>query len=148
MFYFTSYSLFLYLFIYSNLFKFILCEYITCCMNVLNDVWMAQSLEIVKTKKFTEWKLNNKSINPRFLAVDHIQEYYPKEKAKIAAESNPSTMTYEWLTAYTLGTSNTITITNSMLGNQSIKVTRVTASQFHQPRTSTKNTTSINKWIL
>ena len=51
--------------------------------------------------------------------------YYPDDKIKVTAESNPSDRTYEWVNTATHGTlskTDTITITEEMLGSQSLKV--------------------------
>lgn len=51
--------------------------------------------------------------------------YSPGDEVKITADSNPSAMTYKWVnteTSATLGTEDTITITDEMLESQSPKV--------------------------
>ena len=58
--------------------------------------------------------------------VDPAEESYdPGVEIKVSAESNPSSRTYKWentTTDTTLETSDTFTITESMHGQQSIKV--------------------------
>ena len=51
--------------------------------------------------------------------------YNPGDKVKVTADSNPSTITYKWVTTATndtLGTEDTIDITDEMVGSQSLKV--------------------------
>ena len=58
--------------------------------------------------------------------MDPAQESYdPGVEIKVSAESNPSSRTYKWVnttTDNTLETSDTIRITESMRGKQSVKV--------------------------
>ena len=59
------------------------------------------------------------------LMVKPVRDYYyPGDTIKVTAESNPSNRTYEWVNTATdgmLGTKDTITITEEMLGSQSLK---------------------------
>ncbi|KAI0238110.1 hypothetical protein LSAT2_011258 [Lamellibrachia satsuma] len=51
--------------------------------------------------------------------------YNPGDKVKVTADSNPSTITYKWVTTATndtLGTEDTIDINDEMVGSQPLKV--------------------------
>jgi len=87
--------------------------------------------------------------------VDPAQESYdPGVEIKVSAESNPSSRTYKWVdttTDNTLETSDTITITESMSGNQSIKVIVCNTVPVKPAKTLCKelnlNFTVASKWI-
>ena len=87
--------------------------------------------------------------------MDPAQEAYdPRVEIKVSAESNPSSRTYKWVnttTDNTLETSDTFTITESMHGQQSIKVIACNTVPVKPAKTLCKelnlNFTVPSKWI-
>ena len=91
---------------------------------------------------------------PRLVFVEPVESYYPYDTIKIWADSNPHIYIWKWFNTATneiLGTSDTITITPSMLGHNSIKVTLCNTLPLSPIKSVCKehhlNITVISKWI-
>ena len=91
---------------------------------------------------------------PRSLVVEPAQNtYFPGNEIKVTADSNPTSRTYKWVnmsTGDTIETTDTFTITEDMLGSQSLKV--IVCVPISSSNTICKelplNFTVIRKWIV